>query len=141
MVATGWGNLVGTLVTTADGMQIDWANGTRWDQPRPLDQPPQLAGQGFVNGNQVVQITQSGTSLTFTNEKGDTSPGYLADADHVVATGWGNLVGTLSATFDGFRISWANGTAWDFLRLAGYWDNGYYENTPRRSCSPATAPR
>ena len=63
MVATAWGNLVGTLVTTADGMQIDWANGTRWEQPRPLDQPPQLAGQGFINGNQGVQVTQSGTSL------------------------------------------------------------------------------
>ena len=130
VVATAWGNLVGTLVTTADGMQIDWANGTRWEQPRPLDQPPQLAGQGFINGNQGVQITQSGTSLTFTNERGDTSPGYLADATHVVATGWGDLVGTVSATFDGFRISWANGTAWDFLRLAGAWASNHLREEP-----------
>jgi hypothetical protein len=31
VVATGWGNLVGTLVATADGgVEIDWANGTAW---------------------------------------------------------------------------------------------------------------
>ena len=136
VVATAWGNLVGTLVTTAAGMQIDWANGTRWEQPRPLDQPPQLAGQGFINGNQGVQITQSGTSLTFTNERGDTSPGYLADATHVVATGWGGLVGTVSATFDGFRINWANGTAWDFLRLAGAWASNLYEKNATQVVQP-----
>src|SRR5262249_7207557 len=96
----------------------------------------QLAGQGFINGNQRVQIAQSGTSLTFTNEKGDTSAGYLADATHVVATGWGDLVGTVSATLDGFRISWANGTAWDFLRLAGFWSTGFYEAQPAQVVQP-----
>lgn len=113
VVATGWGNLVGTLVPTADGMRIAWANGTAWDQLR-------LAGQGVI-GNRGIQINQDGNSLTFINEFGGTSPGYIADVNHVVATGWGNLVGTLSPTFAGFRISWANGTAWDLLRLAGTW--------------------
>ena len=136
VVATAWGDLVGTLVTTADGMQIDWANGARWDQRRPLDPLPQLAGQGFVNGNQGVRITQSGTSLTFTNEKGETSAGYLADATHVVATGWGDLVGTVSATLDGFRISWANGAAWDFLRLTGFWSTSVYEAQPAQVVQP-----
>src|SRR5262249_30233358 len=111
VMATGWGNLVGTLVPTADGMRIVWSNGTAWDQL-------QLAGQGVI-GNQSVQIQQNGTGLTFINEHGASSPGYIADADHVVATGWGNLVGTLSATFDGFQINWANGTIWNVPRLAG----------------------
>src|SRR5262249_3067296 len=111
---TGWGDLVGNLVPTADGMRIAWANGTAWDQP-------QLAGQGFINGDLGVQIQQSGTNLTFTNERGDSSPGTFLSATQVLATGWGNLVGTLSATFDGFQINWANGTAWDVLRLAGAW--------------------
>jgi hypothetical protein len=113
VVATGWGNLVGTLVPTADGMRILWANGTSWEQL-------QLAGQGVI-GNRGVQIDQDGNSLTFLNEDGNTSPGYIADVNHVVATGWGNLVGTLSPTFEGFRINWANGTVWDMLRLAGTW--------------------
>ena len=113
VVATDWGNLVGTLVPTALGIQIDWANGSAWVQPR-------LAGQGVI-GTQDVQVAQDGSSLTFTNQYGETSPGYIQDPDHVVATGWGNLVGTLSSTFDGLRINWADGTAWDLLRLAGTW--------------------
>ena len=121
VVATGWGNLVGSLVPTADGIRIAWANGSNWDQL-------QLAGQGVI-GNQGVQINQEGNSLTFINENGGTSPGYIADVNHVVATGWGNLVGTLTPTFEGFRISWANGTAWDMLRLAGPWFIGGIQPT------------
>jgi hypothetical protein len=116
VVATGWGNLAGTLVPIDDGMRIAWANGTAWTQP-------QLAGQGFI-GTQGVQIVQSGNNLTFTNENGGMSTGYIADSSHVVATGWGNLVGTLTATFEGFRINWANGTAWDMPRLGGTWFMG-----------------
>jgi hypothetical protein len=113
VVATGWGHLVGTLVPTAYGIRIVWANGTSWDEP-------QLAGQGVI-GSKTTQINQSGNNLTFINEFGNASPGYLADVNHVVATGWGNLVGTLVPTFEGFRINWANGTAWDMVRLAGTW--------------------
>jgi parallel beta-helix repeat protein len=113
VVATGWGNLTGTLVSIDDGTRINWSNGTAWSQP-------ELAGQGFI-GTRTVQIAQNGNNLTFTNENGGTSAGYIADATHVVATSWGNLVGTLTATFEGYRINWANGTAWDMLRLAGTW--------------------
>src|SRR5213079_1220299 len=80
----------------------------------------QLAGQGFI-GNQGIQLNQNGNTLTFINEYGGTSPGYIADVNHVVATGWGNLVGTLTPTFEGLRINWANNSAWDMLRLAGTW--------------------
>jgi subtilase family serine protease len=116
VVATGWGNLVGTVVSIDDGIRIAWANGTAWDQP-------QLAGQGFI-GAGVVQVTQNGNNLTFTNENGGVSAGIIADATHIVATGWGNLVGTLTPTFEGYRINWANGTAWDMPRLAGTWSIG-----------------
>jgi titin len=113
VVATGWGNLVGNLVSIDDGIRIAWTNGTAWDQP-------QLTGQGFI-GTKIVQVVQSGTTLTFTNENGGTSAGYVADATHVVATTWGNLVGTLTPTFEGFQINWANGTAWTMPRLGGSW--------------------
>jgi hypothetical protein len=46
------------------------------------------------------------------NEVGSSSAGYIEDPNHVVATGWGNLVGTLVATPSGIQINWANGTAW-----------------------------
>jgi hypothetical protein len=113
VVATAWGNLVGTLVPTYDGLRIAWSNGTAWDQP-------QLTGQGFI-GSGHVQVSQNGSSLTFTNEKGNMSAGMITDATHVVATGWGNLVGTLTPTFEGYRINWANSSAWDMPRLAGTW--------------------
>jgi glucose/arabinose dehydrogenase len=125
VVATSWGNLVGTLIPIDDGMRISWANGTAWDQP-------QLAGQGFI-GNKNVGIAQSGNNLTFTNELGNMSAGMITDATHVVATGWGNLVGTLTATFEGYRINWANGTAWDMLRLAGTWS---INNQPTQVTQP-----
>jgi hypothetical protein len=37
--------------------------------------------------------------------------GLLLDATHVVATDWGNLVGTFSP--DDTQIDWANGTVWN----------------------------
>ena len=44
----------------------------------------------------------------------------MQDSTHVVATGWGNLVGTLVATANGgVQISWANGTAWTKPQVAG----------------------
>jgi hypothetical protein len=126
VVATGWGNLTGTLVPIDDGLRIAWSNGTKWDQL-------QLAGQGFI-GSRNVRIDQSGNTLTFTNESGNMSPGTIVDATHVMATGWGNLVGTLTATFEGFRVNWANGTSWDMLRLAGTWSiNG---NQPTQVAQP-----
>ena len=199
VVATGWGNLVGTLVPTADGIRIAWANGTSWDQL-------QLAGQGVI-GSQGVQINQNGNSLTFINENGGTSPGlhrrrqprrghglgqsgrdpdtrpsrgfasagptarpgtccgwpgrgsstaaspprscrpgtatrltfinenggssagYIQDNSHVVATGWGNLVGTLVPTALGAQINWSNGTSWDELEVAGQWFIGNNQPT------------
>jgi hypothetical protein len=83
--------------------------------------PPQLAGTWFINGDQTTQVRQNASSLTSANENGNSSPGMFLSSTRVVATGWGNLVGTLSATFGWFRINWANGTAWDMPRLAGDW--------------------
>jgi hypothetical protein len=108
VVATGWGNLVGTITATFEGFRINWANGTAWDMPR-------LAGTWFINGSQTTQVVQpsNGTALTFINENGQSSPGSIQDTTHVVATGWGNLVGTLVAIAGGqIEINWANGTAW-----------------------------
>ena len=61
----------------------------------------------------------NGNTLTFINEFGGISAGYIQDSSHVVATGWGNLVGTLVPTAQGVRINWANGTAWDQVRPGG----------------------
>jgi len=123
-VATGWGNLVGTLSPTFEGFRISWANGTAWDMLR-------LAGTWFIDGSQSTKVVQAGNgnSLTFINENGAVSAGYIRDNSHVVATSWGNLLGTLVPTALGVRIEWSNGTAWDELRLGGPWFIGSNQPT------------
>ena len=82
-------------------------NGTTWNFLR-------LAGSWSINGL-ATQIQQpgGGGALTFINERGDASAGDIQDSSDVVATGWGNLVGTLVATTDGdVQIDWANVTTW-----------------------------
>src|SRR5262249_38828171 len=88
-------------------------------QIRKISAYPQIAGPWLINGNQATQVQENGSSLTFTNEFGSTSPGSFISSNQVVATGWGGLVGTLVPTADGIRIAWANGANWDQLQLAG----------------------
>lgn len=58
-----------------------------------------------------ASIRQSGNSLTFTNENGNSSRGRFESSNTVVAIDWeGGLRGTFSS--DGNRISWGNGTSW-----------------------------
>ena len=61
--------------------------------------------------NKTTSISQSGNSLTFTNEFGNSSRGRFENSNTVVAIDWqGGLRGTISS--DGNRISWGNGTSW-----------------------------
>ena len=48
---------------------------------------PQLAGSWFINGDEATRIHQNGSSLTFTNEPGNPSPGTFLRSTRVVATG------------------------------------------------------
>jgi Calx-beta domain len=106
--ATNWGNLVGTL---SNG-NIVWANGSTWVKgvapPPPTPTYPDISGSYTFNGK-ATHVTQSGSSLTFTNENGGSSAGtFNSDYTQVVATNWGGLVGTLSNG----NIVWANGSTW-----------------------------
>jgi len=75
---------------------------------------PDLSGTWYMGGPYNVgmpcKISQTGSTLTFTNEKGDTVAGDFIDSKTVEAIDWSGLRGTLSD--DGTRISWANGTWW-----------------------------
>ena len=109
VVATGWGNLVGYVVGTPGAYAIYWANSTTWYMPGAL---PNLSGTWNISGR-PTQIQQNSTGgLTFTNENGSVSGGYFVDLWHVVASGWGNLVGTIVGTPGAYTIYWANGTVW-----------------------------
>jgi hypothetical protein len=69
------------------------------------------AGTWYYNG-QAVQILQQGGSLTFINQNGQGSSGLFLSSTQVEATGWGNLVGTLTTQGGQTIIEWANGTTW-----------------------------
>jgi hypothetical protein len=78
---------------------------------------------GPLNAGQACRIEQKGDALTFINERGDRSPGHVKDGNAVIATGWGNLQGTLAE--ESTRINWANGTWWSrFPLLQGTWTIG-----------------
>ncbi len=125
--ATGWGDLTGTLVN--NNTQINWSNGTSWTLSGVVVTPPDISGAWMYNGKST-QIAQAGNSLTFTNEVGGTSAGTFDSSTQVTATGWGNLVGTLSNNDD--TITWSNGTVWTkgtitAPSIAGTWS---YLNKP-----------
>jgi len=106
VVATNWGNLVGTLTNG----NIVWANGSTWLRgapPPPTPTFPDISGSYSFNG-EPTSVAQSGSSLTFTNENGGSSSGTFLSETQVVATNWGNLVGTLTNG----NIVWANGSTW-----------------------------
>jgi hypothetical protein len=73
----------------------------------PSDGFPDISGDYTFNGL-PTHVTQSGSSLTFINEAGNSSAGMFLSATEVVATDWGPLNGTLS----GGNILWANGSTW-----------------------------
>jgi hypothetical protein len=58
------------------------------------------------------EIRQSGSSLKFINENGQSSSGRFIDSDTVIASDWeGGLIGHI--TQNGHRIEWENGSWWE----------------------------
>lgn len=58
-----------------------------------------------------TSISQSGKTLTFTNEFGDSSPGVFVSPLNVKATKWESGLGATISN-DAKTIRWANGTIW-----------------------------
>lgn len=116
---------VGTIVSTPTALEVQWSNGTVWQQP-------ELAGDWFSNGTLLCTVTQtagqSGTSLTFdvpsTNNFSYGS--FNGRVDQVVATSWG-IVGTIVSTPTALEIVWSNNTVWQQPYVAGQW---FYNNQP-----------
>ena len=87
--------------TYADGKISFSSNSQVWTK---LDLPPNYTNQSGA----AVHILQNGASLTFVDKFGNTSPGYWISPTQVVATGWGNEVGTVSNG----TIVWPAGIVW-----------------------------
>jgi Bacterial Ig-like domain len=88
----------------------------------PLSVPPADIGGQYVFNGQATSVTQSGTSLTFTNEHGSKANGRFLNSTQVIADGWGGLVGDL---VNG-NIVWKNGTVWSSTAAAATSIGGQY---------------
>lgn len=104
-VASNWG-ITGTLV----GNTIQWSNASVWTaSDLSLGTPVNVSGAWAIDG-QNTTILQFGQTLLFVNENGGAAQGSVIDSTHVVASGWGNLGGTIDAA--NRRIVWDNGSVW-----------------------------
>lgn len=113
-----WNNKTGTL--SRNGMRIEWSDGSAWDLI------PDLDGNWSTAAALPTGIEQLGGQLTFINQAGASSAGRFLNADQVIATGWGNLMGTLSQG----SIHWSDGSRWSpgaiasgRPDLAGLWES------------------
>ncbi len=90
-----------TVALTNDSFTL---NGQVWTK---LDLLPSYTSSFGGNATSVIQ--NGTTSLTFVNGQGQTSPGFWMSPTQVVATAFGNEVGTL---VPGGEIVWSTGEIW-----------------------------
>jgi hypothetical protein len=91
---------------------------------------PDISGSWYANGNPTAQcrITQSGSSVSLTNEQGATANGSFTDPSTLSAA-WGrkHLTGTISS--DLRTINWSDGE---------YWSRASVPSTPVASPAPSS---
>src|SRR5205085_357722 len=83
---------------------------------------PSIAGTWYINGS-ATSIAQSGSSLTFTNERGVVASGSVTSSNTVAVPSW-SITGTLTLNND--KLSFSNGTIWTRadaspVNIAGTW--------------------
>lgn len=89
---------------------------------------PNISGAWFPNGNPTIlcHISQSGTSVSLTNEHGATATGTFTDPSTISTTRGGKqITGTISN--DVQTITWSDGT---------YWSRASEPSTPEATPAP-----
>jgi len=101
---------------------------------------PDISGRWYANGNPGApcRISQSGTSVSLTNERGVTATGSFVNPS-TLSTDWGfmnggRITGTISN--DLRRITWSNGTYWSRPSTAPLTPAATAAPTPRPTPSP-----
>lgn len=101
---------------------------------------PDISGTWYANGNPAsrCRISQSGTSVSLTNELGTTATGNFLDPStlntHWGAFGGGHVTGRISN--DLRTIRWSNGTYWSRPTMAPLVPAATPAPTPRPTPSP-----
>ena len=101
---------------------------------------PDISGRWYANGNPGAscRISQSGTSVSLTNERGVTATGSFVNPS-TLSTDWGfmnggRITGTISS--DLRRITWSNGTYWARASTAPLTPAATPTPTPKPTPSP-----
>ena len=124
-VSLGGGN---TAVATYGNGQISFSNnGQVWAK---LDLPPDYTNQSGA----AVHIIQNGTALTFVDKFGNPSPGFFISPKQVVATAWGNEIGTVGNG----KIVWPGGIVWNENLVLNGTKSGTGTTTITATPSPVT---
>lgn len=111
LVALDWGNLEGTPNFALSA--VFWSNDTQWVRVGGkfafVGDYPTVTGGGCSGANRspAVGFNRDG-KLVAVNECGNVTPIVLKIDGSVIATGWNNIRGNLSAN----ALSWSNGTVW-----------------------------
>lgn len=103
---------------------------------------PNISGRWYANGNagHRCHISQSGSSVSLTNERGATATGSFSDPS-TLSTDWGpfgggHITGRISGDLQ--TISWSNGTSWS--RAATYPSSTSSTSTSSFTTSARTVP-
>jgi len=101
---------------------------------------PDISGRWYANGNPGAscRISQSGTSVSLTNERGVTATGSFVNPS-TLSTDWGfmnggRITGTISS--DLRHITWSNGTYWSRASAVPYTAVATPAPTPKPTPSP-----
>lgn len=93
-----------------------------WSDAASAGTLPNITGTWYANGDPSApcQISQSGTSVSLSNQQGNAASGQFVDPS-TLSTDWGpmnggRITGTISD--DLRRISWSNGTFWSRPNVA-----------------------
>ena len=82
----------------------------------------------------ATHVFPNGTSLTFVDSLGNTSPGNWISPTQVIATGWGNEIGTVGNG----KINWSIGVVWNEDLVLNGTKNGSGTTTITATPSPVT---
>jgi RHS repeat-associated protein len=130
------GNLAKKIdVATGDSVEYTWDHRNRLVGVAFFEFEGTISGTWAFNSLPTA-VQQDGNALLFVNENGTSSAGYFQDANTVVASDWGNLVGHLDQVAG--EIHWDNGSAWTRSLAAngGNWQfNGQAEHVDQSGTS------
>jgi hypothetical protein len=105
-IVPAWG---GDVATFGAG-QINWSDGSLWNQNAPAALPVTVVDYINATNGLTAHVVQNGmNTVAFVNEYGSLVLGVMNNSTQAMVAAWGNDV----ATFASGRINWSDGSIWN----------------------------